>query len=149
MTNDIATKSGRQTVLPQMISESSRHGGARPGAGRKGYRAKVEDCSVSLDIRQIYPGAKLRMTWPAGPSFEIDCQPDALIIAGSLGREWTRQCVPIVQTACHFGGARSWFECSACSARAARLFFRGTRFACRKCSRLVYASGYAPRKVAP
>ena len=100
---------------------------------------------MSLHIRQIYPGAKMQLTWPPGPRFEIDWQPGALIIAGSVGREWLRQRVPIVQTACHFGGARSWFQCPACGTRAARLFFRGTRFACRECSRLVYASSYARR----
>lgn len=129
----------------KMISESSRHGGARAGAGRPGYRVKVEECRMSLDIRQICLGAKLQLTWPAAPCFEVDAQPGVIIIAGSVGRERLRQRVPIVQTACHFGGVRSWFECPACGERAARLFFRGTRFACRKCSRLVYSSSYGPK----
>ena len=134
-----------QTEPPQMIPESSGHGGVRRGAGQRGYRRKVEDCRVWLDIRQIYPGAKLRLTWPAGPCVDIEARPNALTITGPVGRDRLHQRVPIVETACHFGGTRSWFECPACAARAARLYFRGTRFACRKCSRLVYASGYAAR----
>ena len=128
-----------------MISESSRHGGARPGAGRTGYRDKVEDCRVSVGIRYVCLGAKLQLTWPASPCFEIESQPGAITIAGLVGRERLRQRVPIVQTACHLGGFRSWFGCPACGERAARLFFRGTRFACRKCSRLVYSSSYGPK----
>ena len=129
----------------KMISESSRHGGARLGAGRPGYRVKVEDCCVSVDIRQICLGAKLQLTRPAAPCFEIDSQRRAIVITGLVNRERLRQRVPIVQTACHFGGFRSWFGCPACGERAARLFFRGARFACRKCSRLVYSSSYGPK----
>ena len=83
----------------QMISKSSRHGGSRPGAGRPGYSAKVEDCRANLDIRQICLGAKLQLTWPAAPCFEIDSQPGAIVITGSVNRERVRERVPIVQTA--------------------------------------------------
>lgn len=135
-------------VPHQMISESNGHGGRRRGAGRRGYRVKVEECRVSLHIRQIYPDAKLQLTWPTGLRIEIDWQPGVVIITGSADRVRLRQRLPTVQTACHFGGSRSWFECPACGKRAARLFFRGNRFACRKCSRLVYSSSYASHTIA-
>ena len=105
----------------------------------------MEDCRLSLHIRQIYPGAKLQLTCPTGPRVDIESQACALVVTGSVGRERVRQRVAIVETACHFGGVRSWFGCPGCGERAVRLFFRGTRFACRKCSRLVYSSSYRPR----
>ena len=132
-------------AMPQLIAKSSGHGGVRRGAGRRGYRAKVEDCRLRLDIRQVYPGVKLKLTWPEGPCFDVDVLSCALTITGSVGRDRLHQRVAIVETTCHFGGARSWFECSGCGARVAQLYFRERRFACRKCLRLVYASSYASR----
>ena len=129
----------------QMISKSSGHGGKRRGAGRRGYRRKVEDCPARLEIRQIHAGATLLMDWPAGPRFTIEARPNAVSIVGAVGRVWLRQRVPIVKTACHFGGSRSWFACPACGAPVAHLYFRADRFACRKCSRLVYSSSYRSR----
>lgn len=128
-----------------MISESSGHGGKRRGAGRRGYRRKVEDCQARLDIRQIRSGATLLVDWPGGPRFTIEVQPEAVSIVGAVDRGWLRQSVQIVKAACHFGGLRSWFACSACGAPVAHLYFRADRFACRKCSRLVYSSSYRPR----
>jgi hypothetical protein len=56
------------------------------------------------------------------------------------------QRVPITWTACHLGGRRPWFICSACSRgrycgrRVAVLYGAGELFACRHCYGLVYAS---------
>jgi hypothetical protein len=65
-----------------------------------------------------------------------------------LTAEWEdiEQRVPITWTACHFGGQRPWFVCSAyrngeyCGRRAAVLYAGGKLFACRRCYGLVYAS---------
>ena len=54
--------------------------------------------------------------------------------------------VPLVTTACRYGGIRYWFRCSAtvngkyCGKRVAVLFKNGDYFACRHCHSLSYAS---------
>jgi hypothetical protein len=60
--------------------------------------------------------------------------------------EWTpvEQRVPIIWTACHFGGHRPWFRCNNCSGRAAVLYSAGELFACRRCCGLAYASQQEP-----
>ena len=66
----------------------------------------------------------------------------------SDSREWKtiEQRVPIRLTACHLGGQRPWFVCSAysngcyCGRRAAILYCAGDLFACRRRYRLSYAS---------
>jgi hypothetical protein len=50
------------------------------------------------------------------------------------------QRVPLSQTACNYGGARSWFHCPRCSARVAKLYLRESGFLCRGCHRIAYAS---------
>src|SRR5256885_4718116 len=56
------------------------------------------------------------------------------------------QRVPITWTACHIGGHRAWFICSAysggryCGRRVALLYGAGELFACRCCYDLAYAS---------
>jgi hypothetical protein len=58
----------------------------------------------------------------------------------------TGQRLPITWTACHFGGRRPWFICSArvngryCGRRVAVLYLGGEVFACRKCCGLAYES---------
>ena len=66
---------------------------------------------------------------------------------------WSRmeQRVPIIWTACHFGGARPWFVCSIysnsryCGRRVALLYGPGQLFACRRC----YGLGYSSQQEAP
>ncbi|MES2977399.1 MAG: hypothetical protein V4731_03170 [Pseudomonadota bacterium] len=50
------------------------------------------------------------------------------------------QTIRIAHTACHFGGARPWFQCPVCQNRAAVLYMRFSRFACRKCQRVSYST---------
>jgi hypothetical protein len=60
--------------------------------------------------------------------------------------EWKaiEQRVPIIWTACHFGGHRPWFRCNNCSGRAAVLYSAGEVFACRRCCGLAYESQQEP-----
>ena len=58
----------------------------------------------------------------------------------SAGGHHIDECIRIERTDCNYGGSRPWFQCTRCYRRAAKLFLRGSRFACRKCHRLVYAS---------
>jgi hypothetical protein len=56
--------------------------------------------------------------------------------------EWKtiEQRVPIIKTACHFGGSRPWFRCDACGSRVAVIYRAGDQFACRSCCKLSCAS---------
>jgi hypothetical protein len=61
--------------------------------------------------------------------------------------ELVEQYVPFEWTACHFGGSRPWFRCTAtvngekCRRRVARLYLGASPvFACRHCHDLVFAS---------
>src|SRR5271168_4966704 len=60
--------------------------------------------------------------------------------------EWKtiEQYVPIIKTACHFGGSRPWFRCNACSGRVAVIYGADDQFACRRCCKLSYASQHEP-----
>ncbi len=59
---------------------------------------------------------------------------------GSVG-EWTpmRERVPLEWTPCNYGGRRPWLRCPRCSRRVAVLW-GGSRFLCRHCQRVAYAS---------
>ena len=48
--------------------------------------------------------------------------------------------VPVVRTACSYGGNRKWFQCPVCQRRCELLYLRAYRFACRKCQRVAYTS---------
>jgi hypothetical protein len=54
--------------------------------------------------------------------------------------------VPIVETLCHFGGVRYWFECplsknnQQCGRRVGVLYKKGDLFGCRQCHKLTYIS---------
>jgi hypothetical protein len=92
----------------------------RSGDAAGSITVRVEDAAVVLSYRSCCPGSS----------------------------EWKsiQQRVPIRLTACHFGGVRPWFVCSAycnghyCSRRAAILYCAGELFACRRCYGLPYAS---------
>jgi len=52
----------------------------------------------------------------------------------------TREIVAFTSTPCHFGGERIWFRCPTCSRRVAVLYGIGSRFVCRHCAGVSYAS---------
>lgn len=60
--------------------------------------------------------------------------------------------VPIVETACHFGGTRHWFQCSLsksgqyCGRRVGVLYKDGDWFGCRHCYELTYSSKNSNRR---
>ena len=71
---------------------------------------------------------------------------------GKVGWIDAEQRVPIVWTACHFGGRRPWFVCTShsdagyCGQSAAILYRAGDAFACRRCYGLNYSSQHeSPR----
>jgi hypothetical protein len=48
--------------------------------------------------------------------------------------------IPLVTTACTYGGKRFWFSCIYCRRRVGVLYRRGECFACRHCNYLTYES---------
>jgi hypothetical protein len=70
------------------------------------------------------------------------------------GREMTFEPSIVVwleRTPCNYGGQRTWFGCSGCERRATKLYIvrrfgEPTRFRCRHCLDLVYASQQLSRK---
>jgi hypothetical protein len=99
-------------------------GGKRFGAGRPGWRSKVEDCG-RFDVRQLGRGGP----WANGATLTFKGRGESIC-----------QSVAITHTACGFGGHRAWFVCPACDARAATLFVAGHHLACRSCHGLAYRS---------
>src|SRR4051794_38640037 len=55
------------------------------------------------------------------------------------GNRWRKQFVPLVRTACPFGGSRPWILCP-CGRRVGVLFDAGGGFFCRVCLKLRYSS---------
>jgi hypothetical protein len=121
-------------------------GGSRNGSGRPGYRLKSED-SRSIDIRRWNKAGLLRQGRAFVWEWDVDGEP-----SGSVGVVRTEagislnykvgndQRVLITSTPCHFGGVRTWFRCPGCFSRAAVLYLRGGRFACRRCQSISYRS---------
>jgi hypothetical protein len=131
---------------------------ARPWSGHP----TCEMCQ-SVDVRRWHREGRLRAgqcfpySWthggePAG-SISVRTESNAAVLSFRCrtweSAEWkpVEQHVPIVWTACHLGGRRAWFRCTAyaagqyCGRRVAKLYFGGSAvFACRRCHGLAYAS---------
>ena len=124
-------------------------GGARFGAGRPGYRLKAEQ-TLKVDIRMWHQRGHLvngqSFAWQWSRGGEVTGLIGVSVNNGSIRLGYATQGKDASQTIrtsitpCHFGGARTWFECSYCRARAAVLFMRSGRFACRQCQRVSYTS---------
>lgn len=58
------------------------------------------------------------------------------------GTEWqvVEQTIRLDRTRCNYGGERTWLLCPQCSRRMALLYFSQSRFLCRHCHQLPYAS---------
>ena len=61
------------------------------------------------------------------------------------GGDWQEidELIPFVWSETRFGGRRQWLQCPGCS-RACRIVYGGSRFRCRLCLQLRYASQYEP-----
>jgi hypothetical protein len=115
-----------------------------------------------IDVRRWHREGRLRagqissLSWTRGGepsgSIRVVTVADAVILMfgaqrrGHAEGKFPAQRVPITWTACHLGGRRPWFICSAfsgghyCGRRVALLYGAGELFACRHCYGLVYAS---------
>ncbi len=123
------------------------------------WSATCESCK-SIDVRRFHregrllAGQQFSWSWKRGnePSGSINIRAEAdTLVLTYRWRSWSatewktvEQQVPITWTACHLGGQRPWFVCSAngryCGRRVAVLYGAGEFFACRRCHGLAYAS---------
>jgi hypothetical protein len=131
---------------------------ARPAYGG---RTTCESCEW-IDVRRwhregwLRPGQYFSCSWTRRGertgSIMVRTEQDAVVLIYKY-RSWSEsewrsieQRVPIAWTACHLGGQRPWFICSAysndryCGRRAAVLYGAGELFVCRRCHGLAYAS---------
>lgn len=129
-------------------------GGSRYGAGRPAYKCKCEH-SLSLDIRDLWRRGLIRAgntfgwSWYQGsddPAASIRIQvpepADRITLHFSNTSTGQSFCMPIClgMTPCSFGGRRTWLQCPVCGRKAAKVYYRHQRWACRTCQRLAYAS---------
>jgi hypothetical protein len=129
-------------------------GGSRFGAGRPAYRLKAE-ATKRIDIRRWHSGGYLKVgrafnwTWtcdgvPTG-NINVVAEAGAVRLIYSIQnhadqRRDASQVITVTATPCHYGGSRPWFACPICRDRAAVLYLRAGRFACRHCNRIAYQS---------
>ena len=124
-------------------------GGARCGAGRPGYRLKAEQ-TLKVDIRlwrksgYLVDGRSFTWQWSRGGeaagSIGASVSSDSIRLNYAVQGTDASQTIWTTTTPCRYGGARTWFECPVCNKRAAVLFMRSGRFACRQCQRVSYTS---------
>ena len=102
-----------------------RRGALTPGAIRPWFWRSIRDGKIT----------RLVLT----KATETDVQ---LIFQHGTG--WRSQFIPLVLTACAYGGSRPWFRCR-CGRRVGVLFDAASRFYCRKCLGLRYQSQVVTR----
>lgn len=125
-------------------------GGMRFGAGRPAWHVKAEHCR-RIDVHRfkredmLRPGSwgwqwKDADTGKVLASIGVIGGHDRITLDYSVNGAPITEHINITRTACAYGGSRPWFNCPMCWGRIAVLYLRQSRFACRKCQRLVYAS---------
>ena len=107
---------------------------------------------MRLDVRQwhkrrlLWPGYSGTWSWSNSRTGEqtgsigFRIEQGAAVLNYSLSGEPRVQRVPILRTACTYGGTRPWFGCPNCGARVAVIYMRRGGFYCRKCARVNYYS---------
>ncbi len=145
----------RSSQLIADSGEAHMRGGYRTGAGRPGWRQKVEGY-WAIDIRRLARLGPMKygrvFGWGLlGPCDErtaplkVHVGVESISITRQLGNAIDGSPMPptivrIETTPCHFGGSRLWFRCPSCQQRVALLYFSYHKFACRRCLGLAYAS---------
>jgi len=131
-------------------------GGSRFGAGRPGWRGKVESL-LHIDVRQwasrglLVPDQFFGWHWSrdgeeiASIGIQVN-SPDSLTLKythtpdGEASRQSISEAIPLVYTPCHYGGRRIWFSCPHCRRRVAKLYLLRGHWYCRKSLTVAYSS---------
>lgn len=123
------------------------------GSGRWGSRKPKAEHMKRLDLARLRrdllrPGTASKLVWSCGDevrgSIGFVAHGDALRLVYRT-REgdgpWSAvdQAVRLEWTQTRFGGHRPWFRCPGCDRRC-RILYAGSRFRCRQCCGLRYAS---------
>lgn len=124
-------------------------GGMRCGAGRPGHQLKAEH-TLKVDLRRwrklgyLVDGHSFAWQWSRDKevtaNISVWVRVDSIQLGYALQGQDASQTILTTTTPCRYGGARTWFQCPCCSKRAAVLFMRARRFACRQCQKVSYAS---------
>ncbi len=125
-------------------------GGSRYGAGRPGWKSKV-NTRCQLDVRKfirdgfLAPGREYTWSWTtegrqvASIGMLVDGG-DCITLHYCANEKAVRLPIRLTRTECNYGGERVWFLCPHCGKRSAILYLTSGTFACRHCSKLAYAS---------
>jgi hypothetical protein len=125
-------------------------GGQRCGAGRPGWHVKAEHCRL-INVHwfkregMLKPGTR-GWNWRDAETGKVVASigvvggDDRITLEYSVNGVPVTHAITIDRTACAYGGSRPWFKCPKCWGRVAILYLRQSRFACRKCQRVAYAS---------
>lgn len=126
-------------------------GGYRYGAGRPGWRQKIELC-LRLDVNHLRRcGLLQRRDWTSWRwtnsytgeevgSIAIFAEEGRLILSYRANETSVRFPLYLTNTPCTFGGTRPWFQCPSCYRRCGVVAFSRGTWACRKCLNLAYSS---------
>lgn len=126
-------------------------GGARFGAGRPGWRRKIEHC-LRLDMRQLHanglltPGSRFSWCWTnsytgeSTGSVAVEVLNDRLVLTYRTRDRYEAVHLTVRRTICNFGGNRPWFVCPLCLENRLVLAYSRQTWACRGCQKLAYAS---------
>ncbi|WP_157275722.1 hypothetical protein [Pelomonas sp. Root1444] len=127
-------------------------GGSRSGAGRPASHVKAEHCrriEAGRWAREglFSPGRTGTWSWWNADSGERTAsigyrgEGQAVALNFTVDGRSVHQFIAELQTACNFGGSRSWFACPRCRRRVGVLFLRSAAgFICRHCGRVTYGS---------
>jgi hypothetical protein len=105
-----------------------------------------------LDVRELARGGLLTgsstITWSRSGrvtgTISVCGDGESITLAYVADGEEIEERVRLSQTRVHFGGTRSWFLCPGCDRRVGVLY-GGSRFRCRHCHNLRYASQREPQ----
>jgi hypothetical protein len=124
-------------------------GRRRRGADRCEALKRIE-MSYLRAHNMLTPGKSSSLSWsrrgePSG-RINVEAQKDGLRLiyrTRQVGEEWrdVDETIPYAYTRTAFDGRRAWFVCPSCRRRCSVLY-GFSRFRCRKCHRLTYASQY-------
>jgi hypothetical protein len=110
----------------------------------------LADEQLRLDVRALARAGALHpcVTWGSRARIDIWVRrerPDRLQVEYWVhelrvpGRP-IREAIPLVTSACYFGGSCVWFACPGCACRRAVLYCLAGWFRCRVCHQLAYGS---------